>query len=62
MFQKTILRDKAGVDVFKGMLGAVNPVQGIVGGYFIYDPQLSARIWLILWKVLGQLFIYFFNS
>uniref|UniRef100_A0A8C4I5J9 WASH complex subunit 5 n=1 Tax=Dicentrarchus labrax TaxID=13489 RepID=A0A8C4I5J9_DICLA len=30
MLQKTILRDKAVVDVFKAMLGAVNPVQGIV--------------------------------
>lgn len=33
MLQKTILRDKAVVDVFKAMLGAVNPVQGIVGTY-----------------------------
>ena len=33
MLQKTILRDKAVVDVFKAMLGAVNPVQGIVGRY-----------------------------
>lgn len=33
MLQKTILRDKAVVDVFKAMLSAVNPVQGIVGGY-----------------------------
>lgn len=31
MLQKTILRDKAVVDVFKAMLGAVNPIQGIVG-------------------------------
>lgn len=30
MLQKTILRDRAVVDVFKAMLGAVNPVQGIV--------------------------------
>uniref|UniRef100_A0A3Q3NNN0 WASH complex subunit 5 n=1 Tax=Mastacembelus armatus TaxID=205130 RepID=A0A3Q3NNN0_9TELE len=30
MFQKTILKDKAVVDAFKTMLGAVNPVQGIV--------------------------------
>uniref|UniRef100_A0A671X5A1 WASH complex subunit 5 n=1 Tax=Sparus aurata TaxID=8175 RepID=A0A671X5A1_SPAAU len=30
MLQKTILRDKAVVDVFKAMLSAVNPVQGIV--------------------------------
>ena len=33
MLQKTILRDRAVVDVFKAMLGAVNPVQGIVCGY-----------------------------
>lgn len=33
MFQKTILRDKAMVDVFKAMLSAVNPVKGIVGRY-----------------------------
>uniref|UniRef100_A0A668ABG5 WASH complex subunit 5 n=1 Tax=Myripristis murdjan TaxID=586833 RepID=A0A668ABG5_9TELE len=31
MLQKTILRDKAVVDVFKAMLTAANPVQGIVG-------------------------------
>uniref|UniRef100_A0A673CVP1 WASH complex subunit 5 n=1 Tax=Sphaeramia orbicularis TaxID=375764 RepID=A0A673CVP1_9TELE len=31
MIQKTILKDKAVVDVFKAMLAAVNPVQGIVG-------------------------------
>uniref|UniRef100_A0A668AW11 WASH complex subunit 5 n=1 Tax=Myripristis murdjan TaxID=586833 RepID=A0A668AW11_9TELE len=30
MLQKTILRDKAVVDVFKAMLTAANPVQGIV--------------------------------
>uniref|UniRef100_A0AAZ3S471 WASH complex subunit 5 n=1 Tax=Oncorhynchus tshawytscha TaxID=74940 RepID=A0AAZ3S471_ONCTS len=30
VFQKTILRDKAMVDVFKAMLSAVNPVKGIV--------------------------------
>uniref|UniRef100_A0A4W6EG90 WASH complex subunit 5 n=1 Tax=Lates calcarifer TaxID=8187 RepID=A0A4W6EG90_LATCA len=30
MLQKTILKDKAVVDVFKAMLGAVNPIQGIV--------------------------------
>ncbi|XP_071251753.1 WASH complex subunit 5 isoform X2 [Salvelinus alpinus] len=30
VFQKTILRDKAMVDVFKAMLGSVNPVKGIV--------------------------------
>uniref|UniRef100_A0A3B5K3X2 WASH complex subunit 5 n=1 Tax=Takifugu rubripes TaxID=31033 RepID=A0A3B5K3X2_TAKRU len=30
MLQKTILRDKAAVDVFKLMLGAANPIQGIV--------------------------------
>lgn len=33
MLQKTILKDKAVVDVFKVMLGAVNPVQGIVGRF-----------------------------
>lgn len=33
MIQKTILRDKAAVDVFKVMLGAVNPIQGIVGRF-----------------------------
>lgn len=33
MLQKTILRDKAVVDVFKVMLGAVNPVKGIVGRF-----------------------------
>lgn len=33
MLQKTILRDKAAVDVFKVMLGAVNPIQGIVGRF-----------------------------
>lgn len=33
MLQKTILKDKAAVDVFKVMLGAVNPIQGIVGGF-----------------------------
>uniref|UniRef100_A0A8C7KL43 WASH complex subunit 5 n=1 Tax=Oncorhynchus kisutch TaxID=8019 RepID=A0A8C7KL43_ONCKI len=33
VFQKTILRDKAMVDVFKAMLSAVNPVKGIVGRY-----------------------------
>lgn len=33
MLQKTILRDKAVVDVFKSMLSAVNPVKGIVGKY-----------------------------
>uniref|UniRef100_A0A3Q2YBW3 WASH complex subunit 5 n=1 Tax=Hippocampus comes TaxID=109280 RepID=A0A3Q2YBW3_HIPCM len=31
MIQKTILKDKGAVEVFKAMLGAVNPVQGIVG-------------------------------
>ena len=31
MLQKTILKDKAVVDVFKVMLAAVNPIQGIVG-------------------------------
>uniref|UniRef100_A0A8D0D6N4 WASH complex subunit 5 n=1 Tax=Sander lucioperca TaxID=283035 RepID=A0A8D0D6N4_SANLU len=31
LIQRTILKDKAVVDVFKAMLGAVNPVQGIVG-------------------------------
>uniref|UniRef100_A0A4W5JY73 WASH complex subunit 5 n=1 Tax=Hucho hucho TaxID=62062 RepID=A0A4W5JY73_9TELE len=31
VLQKTILRDKAMVDVFKAMLSAVNPVKGIVG-------------------------------
>uniref|UniRef100_A0A8D3C896 WASH complex subunit 5 n=1 Tax=Scophthalmus maximus TaxID=52904 RepID=A0A8D3C896_SCOMX len=31
MLQKTILKDRGVVDVFKAMLGAVNPVQGIVG-------------------------------
>uniref|UniRef100_A0A6Q2XDG2 WASH complex subunit 5 n=1 Tax=Esox lucius TaxID=8010 RepID=A0A6Q2XDG2_ESOLU len=31
VLQKTILRDKAVVDVFKAMLSAVNPVKGIVG-------------------------------
>lgn len=30
MIQKTILKDRAVVDVFKAMLAAVNPVQGIV--------------------------------
>ncbi|KAF3691663.1 WASH complex subunit 5 [Channa argus] len=30
MLQKTILKDKAAIDVFKAMLGAVNPIQGIV--------------------------------
>ncbi|XP_075937484.1 WASH complex subunit 5 isoform X3 [Anarhichas minor] len=29
--QRTILKDKAAVDVFKAMLGAANPIQGIVG-------------------------------
>lgn len=33
MLQKTILRDKAAVDIFKVMLGAVNPIQGIVGRF-----------------------------
>lgn len=33
MLQKTILKDKAVVDVFKVMLGAVNPIQGIVGRF-----------------------------
>lgn len=33
MLQKTILRDKAVLDVLKVLLGAVNPVQGIVGRY-----------------------------
>lgn len=33
MLQKTILRDKAVLDVLKVLLGAVNPVQGIVGKY-----------------------------
>lgn len=33
MLQKTILKDKAAVDVFKVMLGAVNPIQGIVGRF-----------------------------
>lgn len=31
MLQKTILKDRAVVDIFKAMLGAVTPVQGIVG-------------------------------
>lgn len=31
MLQRSILRDKAAVDVFKALLSAVNPVQGIVG-------------------------------
>uniref|UniRef100_A0A8C5DMP7 WASH complex subunit 5 n=1 Tax=Gouania willdenowi TaxID=441366 RepID=A0A8C5DMP7_GOUWI len=31
MLQRTILKDKAVVEVLKSMLGAVNPVQGIVG-------------------------------
>uniref|UniRef100_A0A8C2X1H7 WASH complex subunit 5 n=1 Tax=Cyclopterus lumpus TaxID=8103 RepID=A0A8C2X1H7_CYCLU len=29
--QRTVLKDKAALDVFKAMLGAVNPIQGIVG-------------------------------
>lgn len=33
MLQKTILKDKAVVDVFRILLAAVNPVQGIVGRY-----------------------------
>lgn len=33
MLQKTILKDKAAVDVFKVMLGSVNPIQGIVGRF-----------------------------
>lgn len=31
MLQRSILRDKAAVDVFKALLSTVNPVQGIVG-------------------------------
>jgi hypothetical protein len=31
VLQRSILRDKAVVEVFKGMMTAANPVQGIVG-------------------------------
>lgn len=59
MLQKTILRDKAVVDVFKVMLGAVNPVQGIVGMYSFRKSYNLARIFLVLEK---NLFVFFFNS
>uniref|UniRef100_A0A3B5B7X9 WASH complex subunit 5 n=1 Tax=Stegastes partitus TaxID=144197 RepID=A0A3B5B7X9_9TELE len=48
MLQKTILRDKAVVDVFKSMLGAVNPVQGIVANASkVYASAVakSQKIW-----------------
>lgn len=35
MVQKTILKDKAVVEVFRAMLGAVTPVQGIVGRHLL---------------------------
>lgn len=37
MLQKTILKDKAAVDVFKVMLGAVHPIQGIVGRFYTQE-------------------------
>uniref|UniRef100_A0A3Q1CRV9 WASH complex subunit 5 n=1 Tax=Amphiprion ocellaris TaxID=80972 RepID=A0A3Q1CRV9_AMPOC len=48
MLQKTILKDKAVVDVFKTMLGAVNPVQGIVANASkVYASAVakSQKIW-----------------
>uniref|UniRef100_A0A672H711 WASH complex subunit 5 n=1 Tax=Salarias fasciatus TaxID=181472 RepID=A0A672H711_SALFA len=48
MLQKTILKDKAVVDVFKTMLTAVNPVQGIVANASkVYASAVakSQKIW-----------------
>uniref|UniRef100_A0A8C6KXU5 WASH complex subunit 5 n=1 Tax=Nothobranchius furzeri TaxID=105023 RepID=A0A8C6KXU5_NOTFU len=48
MLQKTILRDKAAVDVFKAMVAAVNPVQGIVANSTkVYTSAVakSQKIW-----------------
>lgn len=36
MLQKTILKDRTVVDAFKSVLGAVNPVKGIVGKHLIW--------------------------
>uniref|UniRef100_A0A3Q3ET57 WASH complex subunit 5 n=1 Tax=Labrus bergylta TaxID=56723 RepID=A0A3Q3ET57_9LABR len=46
MLQKTILKDRAVVDVFKAMLIAVNPVQGIVGSK-VYASAVAKtqKIW-----------------
>lgn len=40
MLQKTILKDRAVVEVFKAMLGAVNPVQGIVGRFSFWKSSI----------------------
>uniref|UniRef100_A0A8K9XJN1 WASH complex subunit 5 n=1 Tax=Oncorhynchus mykiss TaxID=8022 RepID=A0A8K9XJN1_ONCMY len=48
VFQKTILRDKAMVDVFKAMLSAVNPVKGIVANAskgYANAVAKTQRIW-----------------
>lgn len=54
MLQKTILKDKAAVDVFKVMLGAVNPIQSIVGrfptqeAFFFFFPYTFLKMFIIL--------------
>lgn len=55
MLQKTILKDKAAVDVFKAMLGSVNPIQGIVGRFsarkaffFFFFPYAFLKMFMIL--------------
>lgn len=47
MLQKNILRDRAVVDVFKAMLGAVNPIQGIVGEYSLRIKNNKQMIFCI---------------
>uniref|UniRef100_A0A3B3T2B3 WASH complex subunit 5 n=1 Tax=Paramormyrops kingsleyae TaxID=1676925 RepID=A0A3B3T2B3_9TELE len=49
MLQKTILRDRAVVDVFKGMLSVVNPVKGIVANASkVYSSAVTKtqKIWV----------------
>lgn len=55
MLQKSILKDKALVEVFKTVLAAVNPVQGIVGKFlfsfmkmYIQSHVLVLIIWLCI--------------
>lgn len=63
MLQKTILKDKAAVDVFKVMLGAVNPIQGIVGRFSF--KKAYPDLFFVLFFPLLRLFIIlvvFWNS
>lgn len=59
MLQKTILRDKAVVDVLKAMLGAVKPVQGIVGRYSFRKSYNLPGSFYSLRKFIN---IYFFSA